>query len=107
MRDGHRGGAGPAPVAAVAAVAAAGCPSLVIHVPLPPIQHGLSHMPTLKSIACGSLVGAGRGGGLSGRGGSATVAAAVAAAAAAGCPSLLINVPLPLDPAPDKSHANT
>ncbi len=35
MRDGHRGGVGPAPVAAATAEAA-GLPSLVIHVPLPP-----------------------------------------------------------------------
>ncbi len=57
--------------------------------------------------------GGGLGGGSSG-GGSATVAAAVAVAAAAaavaaaaGFPSSVINVPLPLNPAQDKSHANS
>ncbi len=47
------------------------------------------------------------GGGLGSGGGGATVVAAVAAAVVAGRPSLVINVPLPLNPAPDKSHANT
>jgi hypothetical protein len=37
--------------------------------------------------------------------GGATVAAAAVAVAAAGRPSLVINVPLLLNPLPDKSHA--
>jgi hypothetical protein len=86
--------------------AAAGRPSLVIHVALPPDPApAKSHAETEKhrmwiSSRCWE------GGGIGGGGGSgATVAAA--AAAVAGRPSLVINVPLPLDPVPDKSHADT
>jgi hypothetical protein len=78
--------------------------------PLPPDQApAKSHANTFWHrmwISSRCWEGGGLGGGSSG-GGGATVAAAAAAAAAAGRPSVVINVPLPLDPAPDKSHANT